>query len=246
LVLGESGSGKTSLGQAVVDELDGEFNCAIASYSGSLKKVLGDLAEQLDIPTENEEGKKLTADQLKDEIAINANAKMVLVVDNANRWPASLRYWLEGLMNSGCRLVLLAIHNPGRDIFLKLLPIEIEPPSDLEIREVMQQEAKRLGLQLSRSRLSQLQSQVGKNLMLARKVVQQEALGLNSQAGEHSQYLDISPLIAAALCILGVVRFIGLGTGNKSLYIIGGIAIMLGMAMRYLGKISGPRKRLGQ
>jgi len=50
LVLGEYGSPKLQLANAVKNELQ-DYNSAIASYQGSLKKLLVELAEQLDIPT---------------------------------------------------------------------------------------------------------------------------------------------------------------------------------------------------
>jgi hypothetical protein len=83
--------------------------------------------------------------------------------------------------------------------------------------------------------------------MLARKLVQEESLGLSPDAGSHAQYFDIAPFVAAALCALGVVRFIGLGMGDKTLYIIGGVAMLVGLSLKYLGQgLSRPRRRLGK
>jgi len=42
-----------------------------------------------------------------------------------------------------------------------------------------------------------------------------------------------------------VVRFVGMGTQNKSLYIMGGVCLVSGMALKQLGGIRGARKRLG-
>ena len=244
-MLGESGSGKTTFAVALMDEL-GEFNCALASYKGSLKKLLVEIATALDVPTTNENGKSLTADALKEEIGLSVNARTVLLIDDAHRLPASIRYWLEGILASGALLVCLSITNPRRDVFLKLLTIELPLPSDREVREAMQQEAQRLGVKLSRSRMAQLQSQAGRNLMLARKVVQSEALGINDSKPEHTQYIDISPLIIGGLTLLGIVRFVGIGTGNKGLYVIGGMALILVMTLRQLSKVRGSKKKLGE
>jgi hypothetical protein len=55
--------------------------------------------------------------------------------------------------------------------------------------------------------------------MLARKVIRNEKLGLNKQAKpEHTQYVVVMPVIVAALLAFGIVRFVGLGTGNRGLY----------------------------
>ncbi len=83
--------------------------------------------------------------------------------------------------------------------------------------------------------------------MLARKVVRNERLGLNKEASSHhTQYVVRMPILIACLMAFGVVRFIGMGTKNKSLYIFGGVALIAGMTMKQLGQVRGARKRLGQ
>jgi hypothetical protein len=142
--------------------------------------------------------------------------------------------------------VCFAAANPGRDIFLEMLEVELELPSDRHIREVMEAEAKKAGLNLNSSRLAALQPLAGRNPMLARKVIRNEKLGLNRQAKpEHTQYVVVMPIIIAALFSFAVVRFVGLGTGNKGLYITGGCCLVAGMALKQLGSVRGARKRLG-
>jgi hypothetical protein len=114
------------------------------------------------------------------------------------------------------------------------------------IREVMEAEAQRQGLNLSKSRLAELQPLAGRNPMLARKIIRNEALGLKQDKPEHTQYVVIMPIIIAALFSFAVVRFIGLGTNNKGLYITGGICLVSAMALKQLGNVRGARKRLGQ
>ena len=47
--------------KALFSELKNEYNCAIATYKGSLKKFFKAIAFNLDIPTEDQEsGKALT------------------------------------------------------------------------------------------------------------------------------------------------------------------------------------------
>jgi hypothetical protein len=109
----------------------------------------------------------------------------------------------------------------------------------------MEAEAKRQGLELSQSRLAELQPLAGRNPMLARKVIRREKLGIK-QESEHTQYIVIMPVIVAMLFSFAVVRFIGMGTGNKGLYITGGVALVAAMALKQLGNVRGARKRLGQ
>ncbi len=151
-------------------------------------------------------------------------------------------------------MVMFSPVNPGRDVLLDLLEIELELPSDQAIREVMAAEVQRQGLQLSRwrsltrgeSELAELQSLAGRNPMLARKVVRQRRLGLKHQRPEHTQYIVIMPVLVACLMAFGIVRFIGMGTQNKSLYIFGGVTLVAGMTLKQLGSVRGARKQLGQ
>ena len=54
IVLGEAGTGKTDFAVALYEEMDGEFNSAIATFKGSLKKFFIAIAMQLGCPTEDE------------------------------------------------------------------------------------------------------------------------------------------------------------------------------------------------
>lgn len=231
---------------ALHDEMLDEYQTAIATYKGSIKKFFIAIAMQLDCPTENEQGRAMTADALKEEILVNCGEDILLIFPEAKRLTTSIRYWLEDLMSAGVRIVCFAVANPGRDIFLEMLEVELELPSDAHIRLVMAAEAQRLGLQVSKSRLAELQPLAGRNPMLARKIIKNEALGLKQEKPEHTQYVVIMPIILALLMSFGIVRFIGMGTGNKSLYIFGGVSLVAGMTLKQLGSIKGARKRLGQ
>ncbi|MEM6424230.1 MAG: hypothetical protein AAF728_03580 [Cyanobacteria bacterium P01_D01_bin.128] len=254
LVLGEVGSG-ADFPQSLYQHFESELNVAISIYKGSGKLFFQKLAEALDVPTTEDKldrngdvvgEKPLSMDALKDEILENIGPNTLLILPEAKRLSASIRYWLEDAIAAGCRVVLFSPVNPGRDIFLDLLEIELELPSDQAIRAAMENEARRCGMELSRSELAELQPLAGRNPMLARKVVRQRRLGLKHQRPEHTQYVVIMPIIIAALMAFGIVRFIGMGTQNKSLYIFGGTALVSGMALKQLGSVRGARKRFGQ
>lgn len=249
-MLGEFGS-LDDVVSAIERELIGDFSIAKAVYKGSGKKFFQSIAQQFDIPTTcpkfNADGeeigeKPMTLDELKEEIALNIPADALLLFPEAKRLTTGIRFWLEDL---NCRICCFAVVNPNRDIFLDMIEIELSLPDDHTVRSAMESEARAIGLNISGSRFAELQSYAGRNLSVARKVIKQEKLGLTKDP-KHDQYLDVFPLIMGLFCCVGIVRFIGLGTGNRSLYIIGGIAMMAGLAMRYLGKVSGPRRRIGQ
>ena len=83
--------------------------------------------------------------------------------------------------------------------------------------------------------------------MLAKKIIKNEALGLKQDKPEHTQYVVIMPVIITMLFSFAVVRCIGMGTGNKGLYIItGGVCLVSAMALKQLGNVRDARKRLGQ
>jgi hypothetical protein len=201
---------------------------------------------QLDCPTEDDRNKPLTVDALKEEITANCGEDTILILPEAKRLTTSIRYWIEDMISAGARVVCFAVANPGRDIFLDMLEIELELPSDAHIRLVMAAEAQRQGLQIDKSRLAELQPLAGRNPMLARKIIKQEKLGLTQDKPEHTQYVVIMPVIIAMLFSFAIVRFVGLGTGNQGLYITGGVCLVSAMALKQLGNVRGARKRLGQ
>jgi hypothetical protein len=223
-----------------------EFQSAIATYKGSIKKFFVAIAMQLDCPTEDDRNKPLTVDALKEEITANCGEDTILILPEAKRLTTSIRYWLEDMISAGARVVCFAVANPGRDIFLDMLEIELELPSDAHIRLVMAAEAQRQGLQIDKSRLAELQPLAGRNPMLARKIIKQEKLGLKQDKPEHTNYVVIMPVIIAMLFSFAIVRFVGLGTGNQGLYITGGVCLVSAMALKQLGNVRGARKRLGQ
>ena len=235
IVLGEAGTGKADFAKALHKEMLDEFQCAIATYKGSIKKFFIAIAMQLGCPTENDEGKPMTVDALKEEILVNSNENTLLIFPESKRLTTSIRYWLEDMISAGARVVCFAVANPGKDIFLEMLEIELDLPSDRHIREVMEVEARKQGLQISKSRLAELQPLAGRNPMLARKIIKNEKLGIKQDKPEHTQYVVIMPIIIAALMAFGIVRFVGMGTGNKGLYITGGVCLVAGMALKQLG-----------
>ena len=255
IVLGEAGTGKADFALALHDEMSNEldsaispkgWHCVIATYKGSLKKFFIAIAMQLGCPTEDGNDKPLTVDALKEEIMLNAGENTLLILPEAKRLTTSIRYWLEDMMSAGVSVVCFAVANPGKDIFLEMLEIELELPSDRAIREVMTAEAQKQGLQISKSRLAELQPLAGRNPMLARKIIRNEKLGIKQEKPEHTQYVVIMPIIIALLMSFGIIRFVGMGTGNKSLYIFGGVTLVAGMTLKQLGSVRGARKRLGQ
>src|SRR4028119_1023093 len=126
-----------------------------------------------------------------------------------------------------------------------MIEVELKLPDDRIIRSAMEDEASKVGLNLSTARLSQLQPLAGRNPMLARKVIRQEQLGINQKV-EHRQYLVMMPIILSALFSFAIIRYVGMGTGNKNWQIFGGVSLTVAMAAKQLGRVEGAKKKLGQ
>jgi hypothetical protein len=237
LVLGEPGAGKTTLAEEVRSRLRKQgYQTAIASYSGSAKDLLEELADQMgvDLLTDDEKPKKKTATQLKADLLERFTGnKTLLIADDAHRWSSSLRYWLEDIWRAKGLMLLLAWEPSPKDIFGKLPIVKLDSLKDDEIRAIMREEAQRQGVTLSIAELSRLQAAAGNNPAIAKRVVREAALGLSvGDSTQHYQYIDGTPLFLALLCCVGMVRFVGLGMGDKAIYMIGGMLTLLTLAVR--------------
>ncbi|MGB7416328.1 MAG: ATP-binding protein [Thermosynechococcaceae cyanobacterium] len=248
LVVGEAGIGKSVLGEAVAEELQElGFTVAIA-HPLTVKQALSDIANQLGVDTETLEGKSLTSAQLSAAIAewLQDNTAF-LICDDAHRYAIQFRIWLAQLHEQRQPLLLLATFPPARDIFLRLPRIELKQLADRPIRQIMRTAAQSLGVEMMPSQLAKLQQRCGGNPMLAQRVVMEEYLGLDATNPDHTQWIDGTPFLIAALMILVIIRFIGLGLNSTSLYLIGGILTIAVGVIRLL-VYSLPRKsgKLGQ
>jgi hypothetical protein len=128
-------------------------------------------------------------------------------------------------------MLVLATDPPRADIFINIPRIELKPLPERTIREIMKGAARERSIDLSSADLSKLQERAGGNPMLAIRSIEEEYLGLDIEGADHRRYFDITPLILVVGVIFIIMRFIGLGTNNQSLYIFGGIsaAFFLGL-----------------
>jgi ABC-type dipeptide/oligopeptide/nickel transport system ATPase subunit len=233
LVAGEEGSGKSVLANAVVEGLQAEEFTVAFIEPATPKQMLLEIAYQLEVETQNLEGKALNTDQLKRAIASYLeNNTAFLVIDDTHTCDTKFRMWLKQLRRLGAPMLLLATDPPRSDVFISVPRIELSPLPEYAIREIMEQAALERGISLKNSDLSKLQERAGGNPMLAQRAVDEEYLGLEVEGADHRRYFDITPLILLAGIAFVVMRFIGLGTNDQALYIFGGIAaaVFLGLS----------------
>lgn len=250
LVIGKSGEGKSHLADKVEAEMSARgWVIWHGRYEGQAKSLLESIAVKFDVPTtiEVSEGreKPMTAIQLKAELAENlARENWLLIFDDADRLPVSFRYWLEELHRLNVRLLLVSAPPMPKDIFLKLVRIEMQPLEKNNLRNIMTEEAQAQGITLTTAQLADFEGRVGNNPALARRIVAEQRLGLVSdKEGDRVDYIDGTPFILAILATISIVRFVGLGLGDRSLYIIGGIAMVCGMAIKILYAAANRRNR---
>jgi len=237
LVLGEPGSGKTTIGGQVRSRLKASgYTIGLVKYSGSAIDLLKELADQIgvDLVTDDEKPKNKTATQLKADLLERlSQRKSCLIADDAHRWSASLRYWLEDCFRAGVLLLLLAYAPQPKDIFAKLPVMELKAIAEEEIRKLIRTEAERQNVRLSVKELAELSSKSGNNPAVAKRLVSESLLGLSDEKGaDHYQFVDGTPLFLVGLLGLGTVRLVGLGLGDKALYILGGLLTLAALAIR--------------
>lgn len=231
---GEEGCGKSVLAQALVKNLQTEGYLVAIAEPATPKQMLTSISEQFALNPYNLEGKALALDALKLLVSdFLVKTPAVLVIDDAQMCKPDFRHWLKkAKKRGGCNLLLLATNPPLTDIFLSVPRIELKPMSEKAIREIMVNAAVSRGIQLNNADLSRLQSRTGGNPTLAIRSFEEEYLGIDQEAADHKRYFDITPLILIAGTVFVVIRFIGLGTSDKSMYILGGIggAVFLGLS----------------
>jgi hypothetical protein len=237
----------------VMEQLKASHTVGMTRYSGSAVELLRELCEQfgIDTTTTTAKGaeKKKIASELKAELLTElAKPDRLLIADDAHKWSATLKDWLQQVWRRGGLLLLLAWQPPATDIFTKLPIVRLELIQDSEIRELMQSEAKAQGVTLSIAELASLQGKAGNNPAIAKRVIREAALGISDgKSAEHHQYVDGTPFLIIALMAVGVVRMIGLGLGDKSIYVMGGILTIGTLMLRslfYIANRGGSRRKL--
>ena len=250
LLIGKTGEGKSYFAEKVDENMSARgWTVWRGRYEGQAKSLLESIAERFQIPTtiEVSEGreKPMTALQLKKEIQDNvARPNWLLIFDDADRLPVSFRYWLEELHREDTRLLLVSAPPLPKDIFLKLVRIEMRPFEANFLRTLMVEESIAQGVQISPAQLADFESRVGSNPALARRIISEQRLGLVSdREGDRTDYIDGTPFVLAILGAVSIVRFVGLGLGDRSLYIIGGMAMVTGMTIKILYAAANKRNR---
>lgn len=244
-LIGEAGSGKSTLIDRLLKQIKGYDRIITASYDGSVKQTLLCIAGQLGISGDE----SLNCDRLKEEIFHSIDNSTLIVCDNAHRWAASLRYWLEIVHGKGATLILVAIEDLKKDIFVRLLKIELKETKESLIRELMLRTAIEEGYPISPDNIAYLQSLAGNNPMLAKNLIREAKMGRHIEQGSHNQYINVAPFVNGVIAALGIIRFVGLGLNDTSLYIFGGIVVIVSASLRYVGiglNQSQNRKPLGK
>lgn len=254
MVVGESGSGKTVLAERTAARLH-DRHCAIVNYVRGKQAVM-DIAQAFGVdltePRYNQKGevtgdRKLTQEELEQRILEEVKPGWVLFVDNADRWSQSLRLWLMQLEQKNVPLVLLCTKQKNLDLFLRRTRLDLPKPTPYEIREIMQRHAAALAHPLTPGEVAELQQYAGLNLGVAKLVVEQHKQGIKPKADQHRDTIVIAPYASALLGAFAVLRFVGLGIGDKTLYLVGGVCLVLFLMLKTIGQETNKQQRgIGQ
>lgn len=230
-VVAESGSGKTHLAKIVAKKTGGLY----CNYTGSVKATLKLIAEEIGCPTTvptAKAEKAMSTDELKEEIRANLKGH-ILVIDNIQRWPASLKYWLEGIAEDNIPLLLLGTKRDLEGLSFKMPKMTLPALTDSEIRSIIHGKLTEIGLAMPSWRVAEIAAAAGGNPMLAYRLIEETEAGITSTL-DASIYIDISPMMMAELMIIAAIRFLGMAMEEKSLYIIGGLGLTAFVMMKYL------------
>ena len=140
--MGEEGSGKSVLGNAVVEKLTCDGFLVAFVEPTTPKQMLLEITQQFELPTEDIEGKNLTVDKLKRAIAqfLSENTAFI-VLDDAQSCDMKFRIWLKQLRRKGVPMLVLATDPPRSDIFINIPRIELKPLPEKAIRQIMKSAA---------------------------------------------------------------------------------------------------------
>ncbi|MFB2768331.1 AAA family ATPase [Pelatocladus sp. BLCC-F211] len=145
LIAGEDGSGKSVLASAVVEKLQDDGFMVAFIEPATPKQMLLEIAGQFDIPTEDLEGKSLTADKLKranesgSTHLIKANIKGVRTSDRSKVVGQFLIIQAQGtgfLVQADDGRIYKASTEPDAQIFLEEITADVGKPAITNIEAI--------------------------------------------------------------------------------------------------------------
>jgi len=245
LLVGKAGIGTSTLLKFAAEELETKGANLVRIAPDSKKQILVNMAYQLSLYAEDD--KLPTSPRLQKEVTgALQNRKSIIVIDEANRLTVAVRTWLEELHESGQILFLASKPALARDLFLKLPRMELKPLSYEYIRKVIAETAEELQIEVTPADVANLQSRCAGNPMLARRVVREHQIGLQPSQHDHTEWINGTPFLIAALLCLTMIRFIGRGIGDTNLYIFGGmLAVAASLVRLFMFSLPKGSSKLG-
>lgn len=228
LIHGEWGIGKSFLAKRLTLLLkDAGMNAHYEPWSSPAGPFIAAIADALDIDTCDDDGKRKTQAVILAECGPElVHSRTVLIIDKAHAIPATLRNAIEQWLENGATIFLFGTTPRRADTWLKFPRWELRPLDAIATAKLIGAASEHYQVKLSGDRARELATTTNGNPQYAIRAVLEHDIGTETP-NDQTEWIDGTPLVIAALAGLIIIRYLGQGTGDRNLIVMGGIATVL-------------------
>ena len=240
LVHGEWGVGKTFLARRLALLIrESGSKAHYEPWSTPAGSFIKSLATAMEVPTETEAGKRRTQAEMCEEIGPElVHSKTILIIDKAHAIPTGVRNWIESWLESGAIIYLFATTPKRSDTWLKFPRWELGPLNAIASYKLVRAAATHYGVKVSEHRARELATISNGNPQFLIRGVLEDDIGAD-EVIDQTEWIDGTPLVVGMLAMLLIIRYLGQGTGDRNLVIMGGIAsVLIRVMVLWTGRMS--------
>jgi hypothetical protein len=250
LMFGDWGCGKTYLALQVRDAIAGSIYLPWASPVGDFVKALAGYLGVEATTLKGDVGKEKYVRKTQQELLVEIGAELektkpVLIIDKAQSIPVTLRNHVEQWIDRGVAILLVATLPQGRELYLKFPRWKLKPLSYWDSYRLVKEMAIARNVEIRHEQARAIASKGNGNPQLLLRAVNELSIDVETEVDAATDWIDLTPVVLVFLCLLIVLRYIGQGTNNSNLMIMGGLAaIAVRIGIMLSGKISKSRPRI--